>query len=205
MAVTNGYATTAQLREQLGDTGSKLTTALLERALNATSRAIDKHTGRRFWQDSVVQTRIYRPTESDIAWVDDISTKTGLIVKSDTTGDYSWAETWTIDTDFELEPENADKGDAAYAWWRIISIGTKSFIRSNRRKTLQVTAKFGWPAVPDEVEQACLIKASSLFQRKDAPFGVAGFGEFGPVRITRRDPDVIELLNDLVRYDMKAV
>ena len=43
---------------------------------------------------------------------------------------------------------------------------------------IQVTGVFGWPAVPLAVKQAALIAAADLFRLKDAPFGVAGFGEF---------------------------
>ncbi len=198
MAVTNGYATVAQLREHLGDTGSKLTTALLERAINATSRAIDDYTGRRFWQDSTVQTRTYRPHNAYIAWVDDISTTTGLVIKTDTTGDYSWSTTWTTDQ-YDLEPDNADKGNAGYAWWRIIATDTEVFPVSARRKTLQVSAKFGWSAVPEQIEEATILKASQLFRRKDAVLGVVNFADFGPIRISRKDHDVIELIGNFVR------
>lgn len=205
MAVTNGYCTVAELRDQLGDTGSKLDLDLLEHAINATSRAIDRYCGRRFWQDSTVQTREYRITDPYVAWVDDISTETGLVIKTDTAGDYSWATTWTTD-DYDLEPENADKDGAAHAWWRIIAIGTKTFPIHARRKTLQVTARFGWSAVPDDVNEAAILKAAGLFRRKDAPYGIAGFGEMGnAVRITRRDPDVMELLNNYVKYTMGSV
>jgi hypothetical protein len=89
-------------------------------------------------------------------------------------------------------------GDA-FSFWSLTAIDDKVFPLSDRRATLQVTAKFGWSAVPVDVEEACLLKAASLFKRKDAPFGVAGFGEFGVVRI-RRDSDVGELLNPYVRY-----
>jgi hypothetical protein len=43
-----------------------------------------------------------------------------------------------------------------------------------------------------------MLKAASLFKRKDAPFAVAGFSEFGAVRIGRNDPDVLELLGGYV-------
>ncbi len=205
MAVTNGYCTLAELRTHLGDTGAKLPTADLERAINSTSRAINNWTGRRFWQDPTVTTRTYRPKETSVAWVEDISTKTGLIIQSDTGGNYSYSETWTTD-DYDLYPSDDDQNDpTAYAWWRVKAVGTRAFITSSRRKTLKVTARFGWSGVPEEVNQACLIKASSLFSRRDAVFGIAGYGEFGPVRITRRDPDVIELLDDYVKIYMGAV
>lgn len=204
MAEVNAYATAAQLRTQLGDEATNLTAALLERAVNAASRAIDNHCGRRFWIDAAVVTRQYRPDDACSVFVDDIATRTGVIVKTDTAGDGSYATTWDS-TDFDLEPRNADVVAAgstgpAFSFWQITAIDDKTFPLSSRRATLQVTAKFGWSAVPVDVEEACLLKAASLFKRKDAPFGVAGFGDFGAVRITRRDPDVIDLLSGFVRF-----
>jgi len=52
---------------------------------------------------------------------------------------------------------------------------------------------FGWPAVPRNVKTASLIAAAQIFRIKDAPFGVAGFGEFGVVRI-QQNPQVMWLL-----------
>lgn len=198
MAVVNGYLTVDQLREHLGDTGSKIDIDLLERSINATSRAIDRFTGRKFWQDATVKVRHYRPESSWLAFTHDISTTTGLVIKTDPGGDYTWTDTWTT-ADYDLEPDDNDQDESAYAWWRIRAIGDFAFTAGSNRRTLQVTAKFGWSAIPADVEYAALLKASSLFRRKDAPFGIAGFGDFGPVRITRKDPDVIELLNPFAK------
>jgi len=205
VAVTNGYCTVAELRTQLGDGTSTLPLADLERAINATSRAIDRHTGRRFWQDPTAQTKVYRPDDAYMAWVHDISTTTGLIIRTDTTGDGSWATTWTSDQ-YQLEPLNADGESTAYAWWRITAVDTELFPVHVYRTTLQVTAKFGWSAVPDEVTEACLIRAAALFKRKEAIFGIAGENSFGTVRISRRmDPDVMDLLGPYIKLSVRAV
>ena len=206
MAVVNGYCTTAELREHLGDSGSTLTTALLERAINSASRAVDHYCGRgidgalgRFWLDAAVAQRTYLCDSTTEVYVDDIGTRTGLIVETGTDG-ATFGTTWTTGTDFILEPRNAGSAGAgstadAHAFWQIVAIGSKTFLPHNRKPTLRVTAKFGWSSVPTDVTEATVIKAASLFKRKDAPFGVAGFGEFGVVRIGRNDPDVVELLS----------
>jgi hypothetical protein len=41
---------------------------------------------------------------------------------------------------------------------------------------------------------ATILKATQLFKRKDAPFGVLQFGDIAAVRVTRADADVVELL-----------
>lgn len=197
MAVVNGYCTVAQLREQFKDDGTVLTTALLERAINAASRAIDRHCGRKFWLDAAVVARTYRPRDASRVFVDDIGTTTGLIVKTDTTGDGAFTTTWDA-ADYDLEPRNAAVVGDPYSFSRIVAIDEKAFPVNGRRSTLQVTAKFGWSAVPDDVTEACILKAASLFKRKEAPFGVAGFNEFGVVRI-RKDDDVMGLLSPYVR------
>lgn len=212
MAVTNGYATLAEVREHFADPGTKLDAELVERALNATSRAIDAFCGRRFWLDAAAVTRTYRPDDPGEAWVDDIGTTSGLVIKTDTAGDGSWATTWETG-DYQLEPLNADVawdysngGSAAYAWWRIVAVDDKTFPSPSRRATLQVTARFGWSAVPVAVNAACILKAAALFKRRDSPLGIAGFGGFGPVRISRQmDPDVAELLAPYVRVHVGGV
>lgn len=192
MAVVNGYATVEQVRAELKDDDGRLDAPLLEKAINAASRAVDAWTGRRFWQDAEPAARLYRPSGPYRVEVDDISTRTGLIVQTDTSGDASWATTWDVG-DYELEPLNADGNGGAYAWWEIVSAGGR-FPCATRRAAVQVTARWGWSAIPAEVEEATILRAVALFRRKEAPFGVAGFGEFGAVRITRRDADVIDLL-----------
>ena len=82
MTLTNCYATQAQLAEVLGiddlDDDDRM-----DAAINAASRQIDAHCGRRFWQDGTVVTRTYHAEDEYYVEVDDISTTTGLIVKTD--------------------------------------------------------------------------------------------------------------------------
>lgn len=50
------------------------------------------------------------------------------------------------------------------------------------------------------VRLACLMHAARLYKRKNSPEGVAGFGEFGTVRVSRFDPDVEDLLSPFFRF-----
>jgi len=202
VGVVAGYCTVQQLRDHFGDSSNLLTTDLLERAINATSRAIDRHTGRRFWQDAAAQAKVFRCDDAHEVDVDDISTTDGLIVATGTDGTYT--TTWAA-SDYQLEPLNADTDGGPHAWWRIVAVGVQTFPVHARQTTLQVTAQFGWSEIPPDVEEACILRAAAIFKRKEATFGVAGFGEFGVVRIGRNDVDVVSLLHPFVRMTVGAV
>lgn len=199
------YATVEELREHFDDTIDALSDALLVRALKATSRGINDFCGRRFWQDPVVVTRTYRPEDGELAWVDDISTTTGLSIATDTNGDGTFSTTWSA-SDYQLQPRNANADGPAYAWWRIAAIDRYRFPTAGLRDTLQVTARFGWSAIPDEVNLACILRAAALFKRKETIDGVRGVSEFGVVRIsTKRDPDVADLLHNFIKIGVGTV
>jgi hypothetical protein len=48
-----------------------------------------------------------------------------------------------------------------------------------------------WPAT---AEYAAKLQGARLVKRRASPEGVAGFGDFGPVRVTALDPDIEQLL-----------
>lgn len=209
MAIVNGYASEAELREHMGDTASALDQQVVERAVEAASRAIDRHCGRWFYQEAATSVRYYRPDDAYTAWVNDISTTTGLVIKTDTTDDGTYATTWAT-TDYQLEPLNVDVVGSGttvqpYAWWRIVGIDRYTYPQSSRRHTLQVTAQFGWSAVPDDVQLACLLKSAALVERKNSPGGVHGIDGFGVVRVGRFDPDVENLLAPYCKLHVGAL
>lgn len=199
MALVNPYCAVEDVRAALGDSAAKLDQALIERAVNAASRAVDEWCGRKFWLAPSATARTYRPEDAGLLLVDDIGSAAGLQVRTDPGLDGSWSALWTLDADFLLGPENADADGGAFAWWRIEALSGLLSVARTRRPTLQVTARWGWSAVPVQVEQATILRATAIFKRKDAAFGIAEFAEFGPVRIGRSDPDVIDLLSPFRR------
>jgi hypothetical protein len=144
--------------------------------------------------DPVAVARTYQADNPYTLSVDDLGVAAGVTVKTDTGGDGSWATTWAAG-DFQLEPLNAASSGGAYAYQTITAIGARTFPVASRRPTVQVTGRFGWSAVPDEVREACILKAVNLWRRKDAPFGILGSPDFGGIRLSRfGDPDVTALL-----------
>lgn len=169
---------------------------VLEVALDSATAQIDAFCDRTFTADATVTSRDYTVSNTSRLDVEPISSTTGLVVEADQDNDGVFETTWTLGTDFRLEPINA----AAHGepWTRLVALGTRWFPRLAYRPGVRVTAKFGWPGgvAPAPIKNATLIQASRLFKRKDAPFGVAGSAEFGSeVRLLAKlDPDVESLV-----------
>lgn len=54
--------------------------------------------------------------------------------------------------------------------------------------------------VPEDLFNATLILTSRLFRRRLSPEGVAGFGDFGAVRVIASDPDIEMLITPYVSW-----
>lgn len=189
------YATLAELRAYVGiPVGDTADDTLLTLALDSASVEVEDYCDRIFTQDGAVVVRTYVADGRNYLDVDPFSTTTGLIVRTDDNGDGVFETTWTLGTDFRLEPTNA--AAAGEPWSRLVAIGPRTFPRREYpsdiyRPAVEVTAKFGWGAtIPAAVKQATLIQAAHLFQRKTSPFGLAGSPEFG---------SEVRLLNELDR------
>lgn len=188
------YAGLADLREMLNLADADTSRDnLLTTALTAACRGIDRATGRRFYLDDAATARVYRPAGRTVCGddgerlvVDDIGSATGLVVETGTAG------AWTPVTDYDTSPDNALARDRPVtALLTTASWGTGA-------ARVRVTAQWGWPAVPEEIEQAALIQAARLYRRKDSPEGVTGSAEWGVVRLSRRDPDVWALIEHFI-------
>jgi hypothetical protein len=187
------YTTLELVKESLNEPTGR--DALLQEKIVSASRSIDVHTGRRFYLDATVTARILNPRRRVVAdregqrlLVDDIGTTVGLIVEVGST-----ANGWTaVTTSVEAEPT-----DALVKLEPVTSLLhlSGSFLSGPR---VRVTAKWGWPAIPQVIREATLIQALRLYKRKDSPEGVLGSAEWGTVRVSRLDPDVAKLVESLV-------
>lgn len=184
------YCTVEQVRAELADVKDAIDETLITKAVTAASRAVEDWCGgRSFGLDDVATPRLFRPCDTDVADIDDIGSPSDLVVE---TWDGSSWTTWAAD-DYQLEPLNAASRATAYAWHQVVAL-SGGWPVGGRRPTLRVTARWGWSAVPAQVTEATILRAVALFKRRDAPFGIAGFGDFGALRITRQDSDVVSLL-----------
>lgn len=186
------YTSVADLKTYLGIDDS-VDDAVLTDCVAAATANITTYCGRDF-NSSSLETRKYVPTSRYIAYVDDIASTSGLVIATDDDEDGTAETTWAS-TDYQLEPfqHATPTGQPAYI---IRAVGTQVFrISSKGLYTLHVTASWGWPSVPAEVEQAALMLAARLFKRRTSPEGIITNSDFGMLRVGRVDPDVQALLS----------
>lgn len=142
-------------KADIGDDG------VIDAQLKAVSHYIDSRCRRRdgFNQSASVEARLFDGNGKARVWLsDDIATVTGLIVKADLNGDYDYAdsdETLTIDSHFWVGPWNAATGADPKPYEFLELIPTNSVVAAwpLQRRAIQVTAKFGFPEVPEAIKE----------------------------------------------------
>jgi hypothetical protein len=198
------YATLAEFRAYLKLPASTEDTeaedaAIYSPAIEAASRVIDSSCSRQFGftddgeeePEAAVATFSYLPfyLTREAQWcisVDDLFSTDDLEVDG----------TAYDATVHRFLPLNAPDKGRPYTYLVLLS---GSFVAST---PVEVTALFGWPAVPDAIKNATLLQASRIVKRRDAPFGVAGSPEMGnEIRLLAKlDPDVAVMVGPYRMY-----
>ena len=193
MAITNGYATLTEVKLFLGITDS-VDDTLLEGMVEAASRSIDRMANRRFYLDINASARLYRANDALQLFVDDIGSATGLAVAIDSDGNGSYDTALTLNTDYILDPITAPSLNRPWNVVTIVSASAAFPAPLNYRPGVQVTAKWGWPSIPDDINQACMILTADLYKRKDAPGGIIGLGDLGAIRMSPVGRDITQMV-----------
>lgn len=192
------YISVDDLREWLA-VGDHADDGLLADSVNAATRAVDAHCAQRFEPTGTVEARALHGPRDDTLWLPSgwtIATTVGLVVKTDDNDDGTYETTWTATTDYVCLAGAVGGDGWARPADRVFAVGGRSWPRL-RRPSVQITATWGWATTPEPVRRASLIVAAELWKLKDAPLGVAGFGEFGVVRV-RDNPVAARLLAPFV-------
>lgn len=194
MAITNGYATLSVVKANIDGLTSSTYDSAIELAVEAVSRSIDKHLGRRFYAAS--ETRYFSPWDHHYLETDDLLSVTSL--KTDKDGDQSYADTWGAG-DYNLMPLNAALDGGPYTAIQTRSDGDYRFPIA--QAGVQIIGSFGYAATaPEPIQSATILQTERLFRRKDAPFGIAGSPEIGAATVNvTLDPETEFLLRGYVR------
>lgn len=200
LALGDSYASLSELRLRVGLAASDPTTddARLTSALSVASRGIEKLTHRQFNTAASGTARVFYPNTFWRAEVDDFSAVASI--KTDLGDDGTYETTWDA-ADYQLEPLNGVvDGESGWPYWTIRAVGSKTFpcVDAMSRAPLEVTATWGWSAVPSPIKEACLVLAEEIFKLADTPFGSGGQGQFGIIR-ARENPFVWVRIKPYVR------
>ncbi len=172
---------------------------LLEDLIESASRSIDRMANRRFYLDTTASARLYRAYSDIFVYVDDIGTTSSLAVALDINGNGTYTKTLTLNQDYILDPLTASFLGRPFTQLTMVS-NTETWpifpglTQNGLRPGVQVTARWGWPSVPDDINMACLILTADLYKRKDAPGGILGLGDLGVVRMSPIGRDVTAMV-----------
>jgi hypothetical protein len=165
---------------------------LLATHIATASRTVDDICHRVFSLDAAATARTYTPDSALVVRTDDIGTASGLIVKidNDLTGTFE-----TTITDYSTQPDNA----LAKGLPITKLVAYETYWPMDIRPTVQITARWGYPTVPEPVRGATAILAGRLWKRADSLLGVAGFGDLGAIMLRAVDPDIKLMLAPYIR------
>ncbi len=188
------YTQLELVKSQLGKITKDDRDEMIWASILASSRMIDSETG--VWPgayraDRVATARTFStqgrryvtPSGRVAIIVDAISSAAGITVETGTVASGLYLPM----TAYTTGPENAIVRGRP-----IVEVygATGTFLTDS----IRITAKWGWPTVPAEIELATRLQAARLYRRKDSPQGVITSPEFGGIRVSRFDPDVRALL-----------
>lgn len=175
-------------------------------AITAASRAVDQHTNRQFGKAASAEVRYYGGVQDSYQGAvypcDDLMDTTGLVVRGWNSATKAYDRVFTYTVDFAFAPTN---NPAKSLPWEELYFNTSHFSDSSPYpggfNGLQVTARWGWSAVPTSVKEATLLQAARIFTRRHSPYGVAGSPEMGnELRLLSKvDPDVAVILRPVKR------
>lgn len=176
MAVEHGYVDLEDLKDELGSNSRIGSTGAYERAIAAASRWIDRHCQRHFWLTDAPVMKPIRPTSRMVLSPGDFPTTDSMSVAvRNADGSFS-----TLPGDaWQAEPFHLENG---WPYRRITPTGAPVWAVDPFRPTVQVTAFWGWSAIPPEVSQAATILAVAYMLGKDVISNQDGYslGSSGP-------------------------
>lgn len=205
MAIGDPYVTLAELKKYVGIPVDELgKDDVLQFALDSATREIEDYCERQFNKELTATPRVFVPDDHCQVEVDDFYDTTGFVLETDPNRSGTYSQTWTA-ADYELSPLNGVvSGVPGWPYWTIDAVGGLRFpmpYGGHRKASVRVTAKWGWSTIPKVIRQCTFQMASKNYSMQGAPLGVAGFGEFGVVRV--RGDTVLE--SKLERYKREGV
>ena len=191
MAITNGYCTLNEVKAALR-LSDAVDDTLIENSIEGASRRIDGYCGRFFYKTSATAVPLFANNAYRLQ-TSDISSTTGLIVKLDDDGNGTFETTLTLNSDYIVEPTDYIVQQRPIRTITMVGGYTFPMFYIPSECGVQITAQWGWNAVPDDVREACVLLSIRQFARYNAALGVMAFADMA-ISVRAVDPDVRDLL-----------
>ena len=191
------YISTAVMAESLDIVGETYAIDDMVSAIEAASRVIDAYKGTRFYPTS--ETRTYTANGCDQSLtIYDMNNSAGSTVSFDLDGDGTYETVLTRNTDYYLEPQNAELTGKP---WNTITLRAQAGRQWPQwQYGVQVEGSFGWATAPGQVTEACGILANRYLKRtRETPYGIVAIGTdaLAMARLGKIDPDVAFMLDNV--------
>lgn len=215
MTAVTDYLTVDQLKTALQITNDSKDD-LLQLAITSASRQIDTHCRDQFWSSDTPSARVLAPDYPGDIWTGAYASTVGMTVETDDDCDGVFETLWAA-SDWQAEPLVPQAGypfnrvtavghrffpgarkhpfltfpyngyGYGYASGYPGGGAGQTLYGRNPRARVRITAKWGWPAVPAQVAQACQVIAIDNYKSKDFTNGSAGTtglatGSYGSAR-----------------------
>jgi hypothetical protein len=171
--------------------------------ITGVSRAIDGECGRYFYKSTASEVRYVTAINEERLFLGDFVSITNLYTDT-ADGQRTYPYTWAS-TDYDLWPYDAtiSSEDEPYRFIDVAPQGRYKFPK-NLARGVKVDGVFGWPAVPQAIQRACILWSFRVFKRYSTPLGISSTTQLGQitVKIPGPDPDVQMMMNN---YRIPAV
>ena len=200
------YVGLEEMKDRLGITDSTDDSSL-QFAIAASAGCINEYCGQSFFR--VTETRTFVPMDLWLLDIPPLVSATSL--KIDRDGDGVFEEPWVQGTDYMLRlgPRRYNANELGqsrpYKQVHVLQTGRlfPFLLPYGHQDKVQIAGTWGWPAVPWQVAEANRILAAQVFKEKDAPFGVAGFGDLGVVKVSS-SPTLVMMLERFINPKSKV-
>ena len=201
-ALGGPYADRATLKSRMGIPDSNTTQDDdLDSALSSAADTINRWCGRQFGRAEAASARSYAAGTTGVD-VDDFWTLDNLSIGGSAydvaTSTYAIEP---VDGVVDGVPGWPYRRISGWTSWAGLSGGWGIF--GTTTGTVIVTAQWGWAAVPASVRESNLLLAADDMKAKDAPFGVANFGDY--VSRVRANPRVAEKLDPYIHPNKRLM
>ena len=189
------YTTVDDFTVYIRDQGVTDTT-LISAALDTAEEMVNDFCQQSFYVASTAATRSYTPPRAglDVLRIHACTTVTAVT---------EWGST-LASTVYQTEPANQVSWSGMTVPITQLRRYATTWAYDNGVPRITVTGTWGWAATPKSVVEATKIIAKDVLQQRNNNSGVAGFGEYGAIRV-RMNPIAIDLLQPYRRSESFGV